>query len=350
MSKTPPLESMMQPKVFLHDLRRTKNLTGINAETYKNFVSFMKSRNIPITLPNLLQLLEDFSKKYGSQKLQSKFSKDIETLSSTQFKEDMFDLVKNSALTFGVSIYYLIKSNDIISNFKTNFNLKVGVIVLSILIIIGVFLYFYYSSKNRNYYQEVIKNTNNLYDELIYNKEQNDYNIEQIIVSYSGRELYTPLTLVMLNALNDSDGVHDNSIELKEILQENILQKDNMYDNDEEEIIEIQLSPHEDKEDSTQIDVPLENFDEVLSDKIEKIEKVEKVEKSEKEELHETTIEEEPKEEPEPELKEIQKSEQEESEPEEKPEPKKRGRKAKVEPKKVNKKNTKQSVKGTKKK
>ncbi len=276
MGKSSSIESMMNmssgmsQQMYLHDLKASKPLNGTNAEIYKYFVLYMKERNIPITIKNLLDLLQEFSKKYTSQNLQNKFKKEIDILSSKMLKEYMFDLFKNVGLSFGVSIYYLIKSQDIIKNFKENMTLKIGAIVLGIVVIVGITAYLYNLAKNRNYYSDSITSVNKLRDALIgldINKEGENYDIQQLIICVNSNQLSADLFKSMLDNLDaielnlPIENINQNEILMEEILINKTIDAINTRMNgDDDEIIEIELSPQEDLEINKKVDEPIQTL------------------------------------------------------------------------------------------
>lgn len=112
------MENLMNNRVYSYDLQKKKCLSTRNVETYKIFYKFMKEKNIDITLPNLVEQLELFARTYTKQKLHYKFSKELDSIKSIVFKQDMFELIQNIGLTIGFTIYYLFKSREYISSFK----------------------------------------------------------------------------------------------------------------------------------------------------------------------------------------------------------------------------------------
>ncbi len=326
------MQSNMSNSMYLYDLKKTKTLTGTNAEIYKYFVIYMKERSIPITIKNLLDLLQFFSEKYTKQNSQNKFKKEIDVLSSKMLKEYMFDLFKNVGLSFGVSIYYLIKSQDIIKNFKENMSLKIGAIVLGVVVIVGITAYLYNTVKNRNYYSDAITSVNKLRDELYgldINKEGQKYDIQQLIICVNSNELSADLFKSMLNNLDKIEAsVPIEFIDPDEIIMEEVIITKTIdtinknINGDEDEIIEILLSPQEDKEENKIVEIQ-ENVIEPCDNEVK-----EGIEEKEKD----TPIEDEPLKDPLPQHEEIKEIEQikeiEENPLPEKKEPVKRGRKA----------------------
>ena len=61
-------QSQSSSSILLHDLRKSKTLSGSNAEIYKCFVNYMKESQIDLNLHNLQSLLQSFNKIYKNSK------------------------------------------------------------------------------------------------------------------------------------------------------------------------------------------------------------------------------------------------------------------------------------------
>ena len=255
---------LLSPKFFLHDLQKTKHLNGSNAETYKIFISYMKQNDIPITLDNLLKLMESFTNKYNDELTVKKFKKEMEIIKTSYFKDSMFDFVKNSAITVGFSVYYLIKS-QFSKLFENKLKFTILTVVISIVIFSIVVLYYYHTTYNKNYYQELIHRVNSLREDLVNN---NTYDISQLILSLPNKEYYTPIITKMLTEMKNN--LFTQQIVVITSQENNIINPDNsntfIYELNEddtpnkelkeipenediEEIIDIQLSNNDSKSD-----------------------------------------------------------------------------------------------------
>jgi hypothetical protein len=268
--------NLLNSTYLLYDLKKTKSLNGSMAETYKSFIYYMKSNEIPVTFDNLLNTLDSYIKKYNTLNISvstlskyPKIKKEVEKLKGEYLKDVFITVFKQSFLSVGLSLYYLYKST-----FIESFQTKIKFSVLILLGLSGFFGYIYYTSSKKNHLEESNKRVKALYEDL--KSESANFDISQIIISGNTGDGYNVLLSELISEVNTEHKELDNNKQIKcsvtneisytitnnlidissndinDIIMSDIRSND-INSNDTESIIDIILSPHSDKIELCQI-------------------------------------------------------------------------------------------------
>jgi len=279
-------QQMQSPSILLHDLRKSKQLSGSNAEIYKCFINYMKDSQIELNLNNLQSLLQSFNIVYNNSAskttpFQTLYKKELQLIKSEFVTNTMTDFAKNTLLSFGFLLYYVIKSNGF-GLLDNKYISRTQIVIIATVVMAVIFGYTYYVAHNKNHVEEILHRFDMFTEEMT--TEMSKFEFDQILLSTHNSNTYSQLINKMLNDMKQS--VHTTTTTTTTSINVTTFTTDNNQDNniliqnaddgDEEEMFEIIMSPEEPENLEAEPLEPLEPLEPIQSEEI-KAEQVEQV-------------------------------------------------------------------------